>query len=95
MCGVGRQPSKLCSLFWSPNGAFWGQNGHFGLQIQKNDHFKKIKVVSDPVFNKDSGNTHPDFIRPAVFALELRNDRFGQDGASQNESPASDHLFPR
>ena len=47
------------------------------------DQIKKIKVVSDPDFNEDSGNTHLDFVRPTVFALELCNDGLGKDGASE------------
>ena len=59
------------------------------------DQIKKIKVVSDPVFNEDSGNTHLDFVRPMVFALELCNDGLGKDGASRTESQGNDLLFPR
>ena len=59
------------------------------------DQIKKIKVVSDPDFNEDSGNTHLEFVRPTVFALELCNDGLGKDGASRTESQGNDLLFPR
>ena len=81
--------------FGPKNIAFWGENSHFGLQIPKMDQIKKIKVVSDPVFNEDSGNTHPESVRPTVFALELCNDGLAKDCAFQIESPGGDLLFPR